>query len=114
MKSIQITDGAHKALVTLKELLWEQTNESYGQIVNRIVQAELDHVHKCIAGEKGEPIIDKDGNKRWYNSEGKLHRNDAPAVENVDGRKEYFINGMMVKFEIDKRLLDGIYGKKEK
>jgi hypothetical protein len=27
------------------------------------------------------PIIDKFGNKRWYNSKGQLHRDDGPAEE---------------------------------
>jgi hypothetical protein len=27
------------------------------------------------------PVIDSDGNKRWYNSKGELHRLDGPAIE---------------------------------
>ena len=29
----------------------------------------------------------------WFNLEGKLHREDGPAVEWNDGDKEYYING---------------------
>ena len=62
------------------------------------------------------PEIDEDGNKFWYNeqgklhrvdgpaikwwngdkawwSHGKLHREDGPAVEHVDGSKFWYLNG---------------------
>ena len=29
----------------------------------------------------------------WYNTEGKLHRENGPAVEYTDGHKEWRING---------------------
>ena len=29
---------------------------------------------------------------RWY-LDGKLHREDGPAIENIDGTKEWYING---------------------
>jgi hypothetical protein len=35
------------------------------------------------------------GTKKWKNKEGKYHRgNDKPAVEWVDGRKDWYINGL--------------------
>ena len=37
-------------------------------------------------------IIDDFGTKRWY-KEGKFHREDGPAVEYADERKEYWKNG---------------------
>jgi hypothetical protein len=37
--------------------------------------------------------IDNDGNKRWKNSEGKLHREDGPAIEHSDGSRSWYING---------------------
>jgi hypothetical protein len=37
--------------------------------------------------------IDEEGNRYWYNSEGKLHRDNGPAVEWNDGAKEWLING---------------------
>ena len=63
-----------------------------------------------------KPVIDSEGNKRWYNdvgqyhrldgpavewwngrkawwSHGKLHREDGPAVEHVDGSKFWYLNG---------------------
>ena len=36
--------------------------------------------------------IDEHGTKRWYIN-GKLHREDGPAVEWTDGEKQWFING---------------------
>ena len=34
--------------------------------------------------------IDEDGNVRWYNSDGDLHRIDGPAMEYPDGRVQMF------------------------
>ena len=39
--------------------------------------------------------VDNNGNKRWY-SNGKLHREDGPAIECADGDKEWWINGKHV------------------
>jgi hypothetical protein len=36
--------------------------------------------------------IDLEGNKRWYNSNGLLHREDGPAIEYVNGTKFCYIN----------------------
>ena len=33
------------------------------------------------------------GDKRWRNERGLLHREDGPAVECVNGSKEWYING---------------------
>lgn len=33
------------------------------------------------------------GTKRWYNSEGKLHREGGPAVEDSGGNKLWYRNG---------------------
>jgi len=30
---------------------------------------------------------------RWYNKNGELHREDGPAIELVNGHKEYWVNG---------------------
>ena len=37
--------------------------------------------------------IDKDGNRKWYNSKGQLHREDGPAIEWSNGIKEWWIDG---------------------
>jgi len=37
--------------------------------------------------------IDEDGNIRYYNEKGQLHRLDGPAVEYTDGSKEWWVNG---------------------
>ena len=39
--------------------------------------------------------VDNDGNKRWY-SNGKLHREDGPAIEYANGSKSWYINGKCV------------------
>ena len=35
---------------------------------------------------------DSDGDKHWFLN-GKLDRNDGPAVEDPDGTKEWYLNG---------------------
>jgi len=40
------------------------------------------------------PVIDT-YSKRWYNENGKLHREDGPAIEFVDGYKEWCLNGKL-------------------
>ena len=39
--------------------------------------------------------VDNNGNKRWYSND-KLHREDGPAIEGVNGHKEWWINGKRV------------------
>jgi hypothetical protein len=39
------------------------------------------------------PRIYKNGTKEWYNSNGRLHRNDGPAVVHVDGGKSWYQHG---------------------
>lgn len=50
-------------------------------------------MHKNILCEsKNGKFKDEMGNSFWYLN-GKLHREDGPAVEGPDGRKVWFING---------------------
>ena len=51
--------------------------------------------------EDGPAIEDVDGNKEWWVN-GKLHRLDGPAVEYSDGVKEWWVNGEYI-FETDER-----------
>lgn len=37
--------------------------------------------------------IRSNGDKFWYNKQGKLHRLDGPAIEFANGDKEWWING---------------------
>jgi hypothetical protein len=47
--------------------------------------------------------IDKNGDKYWESKEGYLHRgNDKPAIEFIDGGKEWFIDGKFIKRNYDK------------
>jgi hypothetical protein len=38
--------------------------------------------------------IDEEGTKRWYLN-GKLHREDGPAIEYANGAKEWWLNGKL-------------------
>lgn len=54
--------------------------------------------------------IDKNGNRRWFNEKGQLHREDGPAVECSDGDKEWWIDGN--KHRIDGPAVEGFDGTK--
>ena len=41
------------------------------------------------------PTIDKNGTKKWYNSQRQLHRDDGPAIEWYDGVKDWYQNGLL-------------------
>ena len=41
---------------------------------------------------KNNPEIDKYGNKRWYNENHELHREDGPAIEYSNGNKYWYKN----------------------
>ena len=43
--------------------------------------------------EDGPAIEWTDGDKAWY-LDGKLHREDGPAVEHINGFKEWWIHGL--------------------
>tara|TARA_R110000851_G_scaffold263809_1_gene416361 strand:- start:287 stop:634 length:348 start_codon:yes stop_codon:yes gene_type:complete len=40
------------------------------------------------------PVIDKHGHKRWYDTTGKIHRTDGPAIEWADGTKDWWQHGL--------------------
>jgi len=39
------------------------------------------------------PEIDEYGDKFWYDSDNRFHREDGPAIEYADGDKSWFKNG---------------------
>ena len=39
--------------------------------------------------------VDEDGTRHYYNSAGKLHRENGPAVEYADGHVEWYQNGLL-------------------
>jgi hypothetical protein len=43
--------------------------------------------------KKVEVKVDSNGLKEWFLPNGKLHREDGPAVEYPDGSKAWFLNG---------------------
>jgi hypothetical protein len=47
------------------------------------------------ANNMTNPIISENGDKIWYNTQGQLHREEGPAIERFDGRKEWRINGLL-------------------
>ena len=38
--------------------------------------------------------IDEYGTKVYYNAYGQIHREDGPAIEYLNGDKEWYLNGM--------------------
>ena len=42
--------------------------------------------------EDGPAVEHADGSKEWYLN-GKIHREDGPAFEGADGTKEWYLNG---------------------
>ena len=46
-----------------------------------------------IHREDGPAVERASGYKAWYNN-GKAHREDGPAIEYVDGPKEWWLNGI--------------------
>ena len=38
-------------------------------------------------------VVDRYGTRRYYNSANQLHRDEGPAIEWIDGGKEWFQNG---------------------
>lgn len=66
----------------------------------------LDHeLHR----EEGPAVEYVDGTKEWYRN-GELHRKDGPAIERPDGSKEWYINGD----ELDEDEFKSKYAKKVK
>ena len=39
------------------------------------------------------PVIDEHGIKEWHDSDGKLHRDDGPAIMYASGTKEWWQHG---------------------
>lgn len=65
---------------------------SNSEILNREPD-EIDQFGKHWRLNKNEElVIDKYGTKIWYKN-GKEHREDGPAVENVNGTKAWYLNG---------------------
>lgn len=51
-------------------------------------------INEPSAKQQPTPIILKDGTKEWWLN-GKLHREDGPAIEYADGTKEWRRNGKL-------------------
>jgi len=49
--------------------------------------------------EKSEPpVVDAKGTKHWYR-DGKLHREDGPAIEYASGSKSWYRDGVFIREE---------------
>jgi hypothetical protein len=46
-----------------------------------------------------EKEVNKFGDKRYYNSKGRKHRVDGPAVEYTDGTKIWYLNGRLHRID---------------
>ncbi len=54
--------------------------------------------------------VDDYGTTRWYNEQGKLHRENGPAIEYEDGEKWWWLNGISyskLEWEIEVAKLNG-------
>ena len=56
-------------------------------------------------------VVIYDDCTEWYNLEGKLHREDGPAIEWADGRKSWWINGQLHR--VDGPAVEWVDGSKE-
>ena len=57
------------------------------------------------------PVIFKNGNKKWYNENKKFHWIGSPAIEFADGSKEWYLNDIQKTEEefnqwLEKKLLN--------
>jgi hypothetical protein len=44
--------------------------------------------------DKNTSVTEPNGTKRYFQNN-KLHRTDGPAIENADGSKAYFVDGVL-------------------
>jgi hypothetical protein len=63
-------------------------NYLYNKIYNTIWHNKIGEYHR----EDGPAIERADGRKEWYLND-LLHREDGPAIENADGRKFWYLEG---------------------
>ena len=77
--------------------------------MNEIIKTKYsDRVEYTLNGklhrEDGPAIEYADGDKEWY-LHGKLHRIGGPAIERANGHKEYWIDGKNQKYKIIKQFI---------
>ena len=53
-------------------------------------------------------MVYDDGSKYWWLN-GKLHREDGPAIEGADGDKSWYLNGKLHREEKHKRITYNLY-----
>jgi hypothetical protein len=62
------------------------------------------HLNGKLHREDGPAIQYSDGDKSWYLN-GKLHREDGPAIQYSDGDKYWYLNGeFLTEEEFNKRM----------
>jgi hypothetical protein len=54
---------------------------------------KMKSTQKSKETKMNNPVVDVFGNKCWFNEQGNLHREDGPAFECSNGRKEWYLNG---------------------
>ena len=67
-------------------------NDIWMNIPKKIVRQIKDNQMLVHIDTLPNPIIDSEGNKRWFNVQGRLHRIDGPAVELANGSKAWWLN----------------------
>jgi hypothetical protein len=60
--------------------------------IDRINAFTRETIRQHKAAQKKQTVERSDGNKEWF-VDGKLHREDGPAIERADGTWEWYING---------------------
>ena len=69
-------------------------------IFNYVFKDALGRIHK----EDGPAVEYINGTKCWYLND-KLHRLDGPAIERADGRNQYWVNGNCLGFITSDQML---------
>jgi len=88
-------DGPARIWASGNKEWWLNSTRQPDYFGKKPIRENLDEEPYYIEYEEHDPEIDRYGNKRWYTDDGKLHREDGPAVEWADGGKDWYINGQL-------------------
>jgi hypothetical protein len=67
--------------------------------IEGIRYTEEEYNKKILEMKTTNPVIDRYGNKCWFNEKGELHREDGPAIEYADGNQEWYQNGELHRLD---------------
>jgi len=97
---------------TIKISSWLNVPENFTGVVEYSDGSKYWYKNGKLHREDGPAIENSNGTKEWY-KEGNLHREDGPACEYRSGHKEWFLNSQQF-FQInlkDQIILDEYKGK---